>query len=178
MKTLADRLAFALKQRGTSPAELARATKKTESAVSQWLSGETKSMRSDSLMATCSLLSCNAQWLATGKGASGLEGNSANSNLPIVEAFQAYAATPGDKKSVVTDMRRPQTLAQTLECLSGFLTQMNASDRRVAMTLIAGLELEPERHAKVAAGILAMTDLGNPALREERLANSTNSNAG
>jgi transcriptional regulator with XRE-family HTH domain len=73
MKTLSSRLTHALKVRKKTPAELARATGKTESAVSQWLSGETKSMRSDSLMATCALLSCNAQWLASGKGASGLE---------------------------------------------------------------------------------------------------------
>jgi len=72
MNTLSGRLAHALRLRKKSPAELARATGKTESAVSQWLSGETKSMRSDSLMATCALLSCKAQWLASGKGDSGL----------------------------------------------------------------------------------------------------------
>jgi transcriptional regulator with XRE-family HTH domain len=68
MNTLAERLAYILKERGKTAADLARATGKTESAVSQWLSGETKSMRSDSLMATCDLLSCNPQWLASGKG--------------------------------------------------------------------------------------------------------------
>lgn len=73
MKTLSERLAYALKERGKSPAELARATGKTESAVSQWLSGETKSMRSDSLMAACAMLGCNAQWLASGKGDDGFK---------------------------------------------------------------------------------------------------------
>lgn len=68
MNTLAERLAHILKERGKTAADLARATGKTESAVSQWLSGETKSMRSDSLMAACALLSCNPQWLASGKG--------------------------------------------------------------------------------------------------------------
>lgn len=68
MNTLAERLSYILKERGKSAADLARATGKTESAVSQWLSGETKSMRSDSLMAACALLSCSPQWLASGKG--------------------------------------------------------------------------------------------------------------
>ena len=74
MKTLAARLAHALSVREKSPADLARATGKTESAVSQWLSGETKTMRSDSLMAAVALLGCNAQWLASGKGLHGLDG--------------------------------------------------------------------------------------------------------
>lgn len=68
MKTLAQRLAYALSERKNSPAELARAIGKTESAVSQWLSGETKNMRSDSLMAVSRFLECNPSWLATGDG--------------------------------------------------------------------------------------------------------------
>ena len=72
MTTLAKRLDTALKLAEKSPADLARATGKSESAVSQWLSGKSKSMRSDSLMATAALLGCNAQWLASGKGIHGM----------------------------------------------------------------------------------------------------------
>ena len=68
MNTLALRLAHALSDRAKSPAELARAIGKTESAVSQWLSGETKSMRSDNLMAVSNFLGVNVSWLATGGG--------------------------------------------------------------------------------------------------------------
>jgi transcriptional regulator with XRE-family HTH domain len=40
MNTLSERLHHSIAKREKSPAELARAVKKTESAVSQWLSGE------------------------------------------------------------------------------------------------------------------------------------------
>lgn len=72
MSTLAHRLEHALAIRGKIPADLAKAVGKTESAVSQWLSGETKSMRSDNLMAVCEFLKCNPGWLSSNKGASGL----------------------------------------------------------------------------------------------------------
>lgn len=73
MNALKDRLQFALDRRNKTAAGLARAVKKSESAVSQWLSGETKSLRSDSLMAACAYLSCKPQWLASNKGISGLD---------------------------------------------------------------------------------------------------------
>ena len=78
---MAERLAYILKKRDKTAADLARATKKTESAVSQWLSGETKSMRSDSLMASCALLSCNPQWLASGQGP--MEPGTATANITL-----------------------------------------------------------------------------------------------
>ena len=43
--TLAMRIREAIGEK--SPADIARATKKTESAVSQWLDGTTKSIRGD-----------------------------------------------------------------------------------------------------------------------------------
>jgi transcriptional regulator with XRE-family HTH domain len=73
MKTLSERLHHALSTRGKSPAELARAVKKTESAVSQWLSGETKSLRSESLISTCNFLRCQPAWLSSGELPTGLD---------------------------------------------------------------------------------------------------------
>lgn len=73
MNQLQSRLAHALAVRQKSPAALARATGATESAVSQWLSGETKSVRAANLMAICSFLDCNPQWMASNKGPSGLD---------------------------------------------------------------------------------------------------------
>ncbi len=73
MNALKERLAHALGHRRLRAADLARAIGRTESAVSQWLNGETKSMRGNNLMAVCAFLSCNAQWLASGRGVSGLD---------------------------------------------------------------------------------------------------------
>jgi len=72
MNTLAIRLLNALTVRKKTPADLSRAVGRSESAVSQWLSGETKSMRGDNLLETSAFLSCSPQWLASGKGLSGL----------------------------------------------------------------------------------------------------------
>jgi transcriptional regulator with XRE-family HTH domain len=73
MKTLAARLQHALDKRKKTAADLARAVPTTDSTVSQWLSGEIKSMRGGNLIAVCTFLNIEAQWLAAGKGPSGLE---------------------------------------------------------------------------------------------------------
>ena len=97
MKTLSARLQHALSVRGKSPAELARAVKKTESAVSQWLSGETKSMRGDNLMAVSSFLNCLPAWLSSGIGASGLDPAAAEApaEAQVPASVSAPAAQPG-----------------------------------------------------------------------------------
>lgn len=72
MKTLKDRLALALEKRQMTQAELARATKTTEAAVSLWMNGTSKSMRSKALALAAAHLGCNMAWLANGSGVSGL----------------------------------------------------------------------------------------------------------
>lgn len=96
MKTLASRLKHALKVRGKTPADLARGIPTTDSTVSQWLSGEIKSMRSGNLIAAASFLSCNPPWLASGKGASGLEEEHTGAVLVMEPSGKFGPATSAD----------------------------------------------------------------------------------
>lgn len=137
MKTLAKRLQHALTTREKSPADLARFTGKSESAVSQWLNGQVKSMRGDSLMMTCEFLRCNAQWLSSGTGASGLDDD-------LVPG--ATAAEPG----AVTYMPR-SSLSATLLRLAEFLVPLDATDRDMAKSILSALAKDPENAVAITA---------------------------
>lgn len=64
--TLAERIAEAIGDR--PQAEIARAVKKSESAVTQWLDGTTKSLKADSAARLEAVTGYRASWIVTGKG--------------------------------------------------------------------------------------------------------------
>lgn len=64
--TLAERIKEAIGDR--SPADIARATKKTRGAVSQWMAGKILSLKADTAMRLQEVTGYNAVWIATGKG--------------------------------------------------------------------------------------------------------------
>lgn len=69
MSTLRERLALALaKKRGGSQAELARACGVSSASVADWFSGQTKSLKSASLLAAARYLRVRPEWLQTGLG--------------------------------------------------------------------------------------------------------------
>lgn len=69
MSTLADRLQQAMARRpGLSVAQLAREVGVKPPSIFQWLSGQTKSMRSDVSRRTAVALGCRREWLETGLG--------------------------------------------------------------------------------------------------------------
>ena len=68
MSTIADRLNEALAQSGMTASELARAIRVKPQAVSQWLSGATKSPNATNLLKAAVVLGVNPQWLTEGKG--------------------------------------------------------------------------------------------------------------
>lgn len=65
---LKDRIQ-ALLDAGFTRTEIAKAAKKSQSAVTQWLSGDTKELKSDSAAGIQAFTGFNAVWLATGQGA-------------------------------------------------------------------------------------------------------------
>ena len=71
--TLEDRIRSARAARELSASELARAIGVTSAAVSRWENGLVKHLRSEHLFPMARLLRVNAEWLATGKGLSGIE---------------------------------------------------------------------------------------------------------
>ena len=68
MTTLSERVALALKHSGIDQAELAAAVSASPAAISQWLSGRTKTINSARLHAAADALKVNPAWLASGEG--------------------------------------------------------------------------------------------------------------
>lgn len=68
MKTLRERLMWAMGREKIRQAELARRLKITRGAVSLWLDGTTKSLEGENLTRAAGALGVNPHWLATGEG--------------------------------------------------------------------------------------------------------------
>lgn len=65
---LSERLQFAMRRAGLSQAELARACGVKAPSVHSWVSGKSKHIRSQNLLAAAKALGVSQTWLATGKG--------------------------------------------------------------------------------------------------------------
>ena len=68
MDTLQKRIRFALKLSKNKPADLAKHIGISESAISQWINGPTKTINSMHLLKVSNFLNVNPQWLASGEG--------------------------------------------------------------------------------------------------------------
>ena len=66
MNTLTERIQIARKQAGLSQADVAKALRISASAVNQWESGFSKSIKLEHFFALARLLQQDPQWLATG----------------------------------------------------------------------------------------------------------------
>ncbi|MBP8812344.1 MAG: helix-turn-helix transcriptional regulator [Laribacter sp.] len=65
---LSTRLQLAMREAGISQAELARACGVKPPSVNGWLSGKSKFLRGENLLAAAKALNVSQAWLATGKG--------------------------------------------------------------------------------------------------------------
>lgn len=70
MKTLKERVQHAIDE-GFTVGQLSAAAGKSSSAASQWLSGQTKTLKADSAVGLEALTGWNATWWVTGKGERG-----------------------------------------------------------------------------------------------------------
>lgn len=68
LNSFADRLAWALEARAVGKSELARAAGVAPSAVTQWLNGDTKTLKAESLLRVAQKLRITPEWLLHGKG--------------------------------------------------------------------------------------------------------------
>jgi transcriptional regulator with XRE-family HTH domain len=96
-KTLKQRLSVAMRDASVTAADLARACKIKPPSVSDWLSGETKSIRGSNLLAAARLLGVNPEWLDTGQG-----------------PRDAPTSAPGHSQSVRLDPEILLDIAETL----------------------------------------------------------------
>lgn len=76
MSTVGERLKEALNDSGAKVAEMAGAVGVTSQAVSQWLSGETKSPSAKNLLRAAAFLRVSGVWLTEGKGPKNAESSS------------------------------------------------------------------------------------------------------
>lgn len=94
--SLAERISEAIQHSGKSNAEIARKTGKSAAAVTQWLSGETKSIKGDTAAALESVTGYRAQWLVSGKGPKRVDSNvvagpDIRGSVPLLSGVQAGA---------------------------------------------------------------------------------------
>ncbi len=85
MTTLQERIEHVLRETPIAPAELARAALVSTSAVSQWISGGTKTLKAATAANIERALGWRADWLATGRGtpkAHGVSHATARSDAP------------------------------------------------------------------------------------------------
>lgn len=68
MSTLAQRMKEAIDDAKVIPADVARACHITPTSVSNWLTGETKSLKAATAMRAAEFLGVNQMWLAEGRG--------------------------------------------------------------------------------------------------------------
>lgn len=104
---LKARIRFAMEAAGLSPAELARATKATPGAVSQWLKGTVKSLKAETAAQIEKATGINARWIATGEGpikTSNDTGATTNQQTPIPVAMQATATRYCSIRQAITTL--------------------------------------------------------------------------
>jgi transcriptional regulator with XRE-family HTH domain len=68
MKTLAERIAFALEKSGKTQADLVRATGAKSSSVSNWVNGRTQNLKGENLARAAQFLGVAEAWLGAGAG--------------------------------------------------------------------------------------------------------------
>lgn len=69
MTTRAERIEMAIRHSGKAKGVVASESGVSPGALSQWLSGETKSMKPENLAAFCNSTGVRMEWIATGNGA-------------------------------------------------------------------------------------------------------------
>lgn len=92
--TLSERIREAIAAAGLSQSDVARRTGNTTGAVSQWISGQTRQLKTHNALALEALTGYRAQWLATGAGprmadhASVVRGSDGERQLPLLAGHQ------------------------------------------------------------------------------------------
>lgn len=93
--TLSDRIKAVIAA-GFTRTQIAKAAGKSQGAVTQWISGDTKELKSDSAAGIQALTGFNAVWLATGKGprmavdaANVAPGPNIGGSVPVLSSVQA-----------------------------------------------------------------------------------------
>lgn len=138
---LSDRIKIVI-DAGYTRTQIAKAAGKSQGAVTQWLSGDTKELKSDSAAGIQALTGFSAVWLATGKGprmaadvTNVAPGPNIGGSVPVLSSVQA-----GDFKEFVDNFHGAD----------GSVEMVSTSvpvNRYTFAVRVVGDSMEPEFHA-------------------------------
>ncbi|KDD50719.1 putative repressor protein C2 [Bordetella bronchiseptica OSU553] len=144
MSTLQERLRDALADAQISQSELARRVKVSRGAISLWLTGATKELTADNLLAAAQALGVNPVWLGSGKGP---KRSGEVAEQPYFDNNVAPAAA-GSRRVPLINYVQAGELTEIGAAFSGeaveyLLTDMNLSQHAFALE-ITGLSMYPD----------------------------------
>ena len=115
MKTLRERLEWALDHAKISQAELARQAHITRGAVSLWFNGTTKTLEGENLTRAAAALKVNPHWLATDEGPRDINSHGMHAvNEPSVE----YRSPVREHAALISALEQlPQEVQNNLRAL-------------------------------------------------------------
>lgn len=109
-----ERIAKAIAGSGLKKGEVAKVCGVANSAVTQWINGDSKSLKPENLFALAKATGFNAQWLATGEGPERAQEHDAPASEPsnVSMAVQPNAADTADLLGLIATPRSRQILAR------------------------------------------------------------------
>lgn len=139
---------------GFSRTEIAKAAKKSQSAVTQWLSGDTKELKSDSAAAIQAATGFSAVWLATGQGprmaadtSNVAAGPNMGGSVPLLSSVQAgnFKEFVNNYNDLSTETERIPTAVPVKQYTFALRVEGDSMepDFKEGMVLIVEPELDP-----------------------------------
>lgn len=139
--SLSDRIKIVI-DAGYTRTQIAKAAGKSQGAVTQWLSGDTKELKSDSAAGIQALTGFSAVWLATGKGprmaadvTNVAIGPNIGGSVPVLSSVQA-----GDFKEFVDNFHGADGSVEMISTSAPV-------NRYTFAVRVVGDSMEPEFHA-------------------------------
>ncbi len=156
MSTLAQRLALAIRMRGVTQADLVRAVGVKSASVSNWFTGETKTLRAETLLGVSNFLRVPPAWLA-GSDAREPDWNETGNAIPDTQ-IQAPSSVPA-------------SIAQLLEGLALALSLADPGSRATAADLLRVFALHPDS-LPVRKSLEALLDGQSPGVETKAFVKS------
>lgn len=167
-----ERIALAIEHSGKSKSAIARACGVSPSAVTQWITGETASMKPENLFALATETGISAKWIATGEGppepytpSTNVHAWEAPEDLPdeefiIVPRVEVRFAA-GTGEMVIEEVHRDQGNAYRMD----WIRRRRLNPRKLYDFVVVGDSMEPTlpNTSKVTL------DLANTAIQDGRI---------
>lgn len=169
----ADRIQWAIQRSGKAKKLIAKECGVTPASVSQWLSGETKALRPDSLFALAKATGVDPEWLGTGFGTPEPDDPQTASVIawetPEDLPGDQYVIVPrvdvnfsaGDGEMVVEEVFQDQGSAYRME----WIRKKGLHPQNLYVFRVKGDSMEP----KLPNGAIVTLDLGNKSVADGKI---------